>query len=193
MDGKTLDIFLYAVNPNREKVYVGEIAHCEVLTDQQSRFAAEFFRKAGWLKTMRKQVNDILSNSVKLKSDPEKIFGANIRFRPSDITFYDPLRLAAASDYVTRLKRYKLVPADQKVIANEWRPRRRKGTKIAPTLHTITRSGHPGVTHDRIHDDLQAALFKLLQNRFGKSNSTASRRTHISGSEDHCDGFWTRL
>ncbi|HEY2392369.1 MAG TPA: hypothetical protein VGK22_14435 [Candidatus Angelobacter sp.] len=168
--GRTLDLFLYAVNPNREKVYVAEIAECQVLTEKQSQNAIEYYRKAGWLKTMREQVSDILVNSTKLRSHPDMVFGANVRFRPADVTFYDPLRLAAPTDYVTRLKRYKLIPADQNAIDKEWRPRRRKGTKIAPTVHTVTRSGQPGVTYDRIHDDLQANLFKLLQNRFGGSN-----------------------
>jgi len=168
--GQTIDVFLYTVNPNREKVYVAEIKNCQVLTQAQSRLAAERYTKAGWLNTMRKQVADILGTTPRSRLNTDKLFAANVRFRPGDVTFYDPLRVAAPSDYVSRLKRYKLVSASVAVIANEWRPRRRKGTRVAPTLHTITRSGQPGVTYDRTHDDLQRALFKLLQDRFGDKN-----------------------
>jgi hypothetical protein len=168
--GKVLNLFLYAVNPNREKVYVGEIGKCEVLTEKQSLDASAYYKKAGWMEIMRKQVGDILINSKRLKSRPDMVFGANVRFRPADVTFYDPLRVAAASDYVRRLKRYKLIPADQSIIDKEWRPRRRKGTKIAPTVVTITRSGQPSVTYDRVHTELQSSLFKLLQKRFGEKN-----------------------
>jgi len=168
--GKTLNLFLYAVNPNHEKVYVGEIGQCEVLTEEQSESAKAYYRKFGWLETMRRQVGDILVNSKRLKSNPDMVFGANVRFRPTDVTFYDPLRVAAPTDYVSRLKRYKLISAHNSVVEKEWRPRRRKGTKIAPTVLTVTRSGQPSVTYDRVHNELQTSLFKLLRDRFGAAN-----------------------
>lgn len=162
--GKTLDILLYAINANHDRVYVDEIKNCRVLSRQQAEAALKHYKMAGWLKSMKEQITTVGGDSSKLDGDGENIF--NVRFRPSDVKFERRLRLADSKDFVNKLNRYTLTEADQQIVETQWR--RRRGTKTAPTVHTITRSGQPGVIYDPIHASLQGELFELLKIRFGK-------------------------
>lgn len=165
--GQVLNLLLYSVNPSRDKVYVGEIHKCEVLAPKQAEAALQHYKGAGWLKSMKRQIAEHGGNPSRLK-DASVPF--NVRFRPSDADIYSPYRVAARSDVVRRFNRYKLIEVKQSSVLDQWR--RRKGTRIAPTVQTITRSGHPGVTYDPIHTALQGELMKLLQKEFGRDSVT---------------------
>src|SRR5689334_976997 len=54
LKGQTIEVLLYSINPNGDRVYVGEISHCEVLTDDQVEFARQTYETAGWTKSMRR-------------------------------------------------------------------------------------------------------------------------------------------
>jgi hypothetical protein len=103
-------------------------------------------------------------NSSKL--DDASLF--NVRFRPTDAELYQPLRVAEKRDFVNKLNHYKLAAAEHNLVESEWR--RRKGTRTPPTVRTITRSGHLGMTYDPVHVALQGELFELLKHRFGMKN-----------------------
>jgi hypothetical protein len=94
----------------------------------------------------------------------------NIRFRPANFERYEPFRVAAAGDSINKISRYTLIPADTQVVETEWR--RRVGSNEPPTIRTVTRSGHQGVTYDPIEKALQGELLRLLQDKFGKKNVT---------------------
>lgn len=164
--GKTIDILLFSINANGDRVYVGELHNCEVITQEQSQTVLEHYQNAGWHKSMKEQVRRVGGDADRLSNAPDQF---NIRFAPKDAELYSPLRLAGAEDFVRRLNRYKLVKvAGHPAAVKQWR--RRAGTRTAPTLHTITRSGQPGVTYDPVHAALQGELQKLLEIRFGRQN-----------------------
>jgi hypothetical protein len=163
--GKELDLLVYSINPNRDRVYVAEISKCRVITRSEAEAAFSHYKKAGWLTSMKEQIRSVGGNPARLGDAPSHF---NVRFRPSDVTFYEPLRVAEPNDFVKRLNRYKLFKADQRVIETQWR--RRRGTKVPPTVRTITRSGQPGVTYDPIHRALQGELFNLLKAQVGREN-----------------------
>jgi hypothetical protein len=161
--GSTLGLLLYCVNPNQGRVYIAEVKNCEVLTAVQAEECLRRYKKAGWLKSMGEQIGKIGGETERLDTEATSLF--NVRFRPEDVDFYQPQRLAQAKDLVMKLNRYTLVEADQQIVNIQWR--RRKGTKIPPAVLAITRSGHPGVIYDPIHAALQGKLFELLRARFG--------------------------
>lgn len=160
VSGQTADLLLYSINPQRDRVYVGEIRSCQFLTRQQSEQGFAHYKKVGWLKSMKQHVKDT-------GGDPSKADGdLNVRFRPEDAEIYQPLRLAARSDAVCYLNRYTLVGTTEQVLTSEWR--RRRGAKAAPTIRAISRSGQPAVTYDPIEKQMQVELFELLKTRFGE-------------------------
>jgi hypothetical protein len=161
--GKHLDLLLFSINPMGDRLYVGEIRNCEILTSADAEPAVRHYKKAGWLRSMKEQVEALGGDASKL--DDGSLF--NVRFKPTDAELYQPLRLAEKRDFVNKLNRYKLAVVENNLIA-EWR--RRKGTKIPPTIRTITRSGQPTVIYDPVHVALQGKLFELLKNRYGKNN-----------------------
>lgn len=163
--GTTVGVLLYAINLNRDRLYVGEIRDCRVLTQAQAEAALKHYRKSGWLKSMKEQIGAVGGDTAGLGGDPLSIF--NVRFRPADAD-YSP-RLADPSDLITRLNRYTLVEANENVVATQWR-RTRKGTNVLPIVQMVTRSGQPGVMYDPMHPQLQGELMTLLKARFGENN-----------------------
>lgn len=164
--GKTVQILLFTIGPDRLRFYAAEINNCQILTAEQSEEALNFYSGKGWLNEMKEQVISVGGDVTKLDAEAISIF--NVRFRPSDVDFYDPPRVARESDKINSLNRYRLYPAEENVVITQWR--RRGGSTIVPTLHTITRSGQPAVTYDPIEKLMQAQLFVLLKARFGDHN-----------------------
>jgi len=165
--GQTADLLLYAINPNRQRVYVGEIHGCEVLTRAQAKRAFEYYKRQGWLKEMKQQLREIGADLTTLNA-PLECF--NVRFRPTNFEGYQPLRLAAPDDAINKTSRYRLMAADKKWVQTELR--RRKGSTEPPQVRTINRSGHEGVIVDPVEKAMQGELLILLQNKFGKDNVT---------------------
>ena len=167
MIGKTIDVLLWAIDPEKQRVQVGEIKDCQVLTDSQAQEAFEYYKKMGWLQSMEKDIERVGGNLAELPS----IGYCNIRFHPEDATQYDePLPRVKPTDRVARLSRYSLVSVDQPAIDAEWKPRLREGTMSIPVSVKQNRAGSLGSTVDPYHPVLQGELMKLLREQFGKNN-----------------------
>ncbi len=162
--GKTIEILAYSINPSGQRVYVGEISGCEVLTELQAKEAVEAYKKRGWIKSMAEQVSAVGGDASCITAEREARHLLNIRFRPEHAELFDPLVLADRHHQVWNRNRYTLAEADEKVVA-EWR---RKGSTAPPAIKTITRRGIPGITYDPLHERLQAQLMTLLQERYGR-------------------------
>lgn len=163
--GTTIDLLLHAIHPNRNRVYVGQIRRCEVLTREQIQRAFAHYKRAGWLASMKEQIKSV-EGDPRIVDKPLSCF--NVRFRPADVVRFHPLRVAGPTDAINKLGRYNLVAADKDFVERLWR--KRKGTKVAPEIRAITRSGQPSLTYDPIEKTLQAELLSLLQARFGNGN-----------------------
>lgn len=164
-DGQTIDVILWAIEPERKRVYVGEITNCEVLTKDQSRQAFIAHKQSGWLEHMREDVRSIKGSVEKLSTDG--IF--NIRFRPSNAILFDIPRVAKPDDRISRLKRYSpLVAADtDDPAANTAYISGRRGLTTLPQLGMGVRSSSKGGTMQQSHILLQKALMSRLQKRYG--------------------------
>jgi hypothetical protein len=166
LEGQQVQLLLYTIGPNKKRLYVGEIASCEILTLKQASEALRHYKERGWLKSMREQIGALGVDPNDLETTPLSCF--NACFRPEDVRFYDPLRVAEPNDFVFKLNRYTLTPAKKEVTEREWRGR--KGSTTPPTISVITRSGHAGVTVDPVELAMEAELLAKLLSEFGKDN-----------------------
>ncbi len=167
MTGKVIDVLLYAINPDRDRLYVGTISNCEVLQRTQAEDAVEVYKKHGWLESMVEQVVKVGGEADGILNSSEARDLFNVRFRREDANIYDPLRIANRGDGVWKRSRYTLAATNEQ-IQEQWRTR--KGQTSPPLINTINRIGTPGVTYDPLEKRLQAALFPLFEARYGKGN-----------------------
>ncbi len=167
MTGKTLDILLWAINPNHNHVQIGEIKNCQVLTESQTREAIDYYKENGWFKQMEEDVSHVGGNKEKLSGTG--LF--NIRFLHEEaIQYDDPLPVAKPTDKIAKLSRYTLVAASQPYEYEQWHGRTRQGSTTIPSPQEYTHTGSQGCTVDPYHPVLQAKLMELLQKQFGKDN-----------------------
>jgi hypothetical protein len=169
--GKTIDVLLYTINPERDRLYVGEIVSCEVLNLDQAEWSHKIYKERGWLNSMAEQVRGYGGKVEYILGETNARHLFNIRFRREDVNIYDPLLRAEPHDAVWSRNRYTLAAADDKV-CKEWR---RVGRTTPPLIKTITRKGVPGVTYDPFHKRLQGDLFKLFVKRYGRDNVVLER------------------
>lgn len=167
VSGTTIDVLVYTINPNSDRLYAGEISRCEVLQPFQADEALAIYRKRGWLKSMVEQVGEIGGRIGDLRSPHGATHLFNIRFRLDDVHVYDPLVRAGRHDAIWKRQRYTLAAASDEV-ARQWQSR--KGKVTPPLIGTVTRKGTPAVTYDPLHARLQGDLFKLFECRYGKGN-----------------------
>ena len=165
--GKTIHIFLYAIDPVGRRIYAGELVKCHVLTLGEANAALGEYRKRGWLKHMARQVVQTGGDRSAIDNISSSLHILNVRFSEADALIYDPPRVAAADDFVQRLNRYTLAAAKSHT-TNQWR--NRKGTRQPRSTNAITRSAVASLTYDPQHALLQRQLFKQLLTRYGAKN-----------------------
>ena len=67
--GKTLHIFLYAIDLAGRRIYVGELVKCDVLTLADAEVALGEYRKRGWLAA----ADDVVQSSGRLQPSPRQL------------------------------------------------------------------------------------------------------------------------
>jgi hypothetical protein len=164
--GTAIDILLYAIGPQRERVYVGELQGCEVLTDQQAAAAVREYRKCGWLDQMAAQVDDAGGDRTYLDvQDPLSML--NIRFLPEKGERYITARVAAPEDTIQKRSRYTLALADSAVVG-QWR--KRAGTHNPKSIKPVTVVINGTVTYNPQEAALQGELHQRLSAMYGSEN-----------------------
>jgi hypothetical protein len=163
--GETIDLLLWSIGPNGLRVQVGEIKHCEVLSDKQAADAFQYYRDMGWLEQMKKHVAE-----VKGKIEDWSANGFfNVRFRPKDAQqFGEPYTIAGLNDRIKKLTRYRLVLAMQVDINSQWKLRIRRGSDTLPDPKSYLRRGSGTIIIDPHHAHLQKELMLLLRHHFGE-------------------------
>lgn len=78
LKGSTINLRLFTIRADGNRVYVGEIDSCQVLTDAEAAKTVSKHRANGWLRQMRQQVRAVSGNARALQSSPLELF--NIRF-----------------------------------------------------------------------------------------------------------------
>ena len=170
VEGRIINAKIFSVAAQNRWLYVGEIGECEILTQEQSRFALDKFKSRGWLSEMEAQVKAVGGNIAGLRGkDPRSIF--NIRFLAENATLYDPPVPVPDGDSIRRLKRYSLVSTkDIKDLDEQWNSRV-ASTKARPT-GKIGRKGVEPTEFDLLHNAIQNTIAEILRRRFGKGSVT---------------------
>jgi len=156
-----------AISPNRQRYFVGEIRRCEMLSDEERASAVERYERAGWLDSMREQV-EAIDGDVKCIRRGHSDYNSgifNLRFRPEDAERYDPMRPAADEDRVRKLNHYVLCRAettDQQAFR-----RLPQGRQEPLPVQRVQRAGTAPTFYDPAHPALQNHLRNLLRMRYG--------------------------
>jgi hypothetical protein len=173
--GETLHIFLYTINPLKQRLYVGELKAAEVIDDKAARRAVQQLRRRGILKTMKHEVGVVAGNRSALQPGPSHTM-VNIRFRPGTLTIYKTPIFARSGDRILRFSRYAVIRADDRVL-KEWkkrvgrRPRQYPGLTDPKIYELARRMVKAEATETRMENELE----ELLQRRFGKEKVEAQR------------------
>ena len=167
LEGKTIDVRLYALSPDRRRYYVGHLPACEILSEESAGRARRIYAERGWLKEMTAQVSQ-LGGKIEGLGQKAAVNLLNVRFKPTEAFRYDPMVPVGPGERLWKLPRYTLVKlsGDRKVILREWASRVGT-TKLRPTGRQVR--GAVGKREvDLRHSQLQNELFEALSNRYGK-------------------------
>ncbi len=130
-------------------------------------------RDNGWLASMQQQVRGLGSDvSPLLNPDPSSI--ANVRFKPEDVIFYDPMVLITPPHKTLRIHRYQPLnwddgydpistPPDRAVPTEQ--PEGAERPDRAETERK--RAAQTGTTYDPQHSRLQNRLRRKLRDQYG--------------------------
>lgn len=89
-EGQRLWLLLYSINSDtKQRFWAGKIDGIEVLTSRQAQRIAKEYRKRGWLKEMRANLDSFGLDSHPL-GDAEGTELFNVRFRPESLRVFDP-------------------------------------------------------------------------------------------------------
>jgi len=123
LEGKTIDLRLYAISPEHEWFYVAEIAGCEVLSESLADAARQQFDRRGWLDQMRAQVKQVNGNIAGLaQREATNLFNVRFRFENAAIHSLVPIK---PTDAIRRLPRYRLAQLSGTLVRaqREWSAR----------------------------------------------------------------------
>jgi hypothetical protein len=189
-----LDIILYTVDPSRNRLFVGRIRNCEIITRAMAQEAYDAYQKKGWLDEMIQdlvQINvDTTPITVDARKNPRSI--ANVRFRPEDISILDPLVEADKSHKVYRIHRYRPLREDQPDAWVAILSKRTIETNSSSTFRVgklkstelRQRVAQKGVSFEPTHNRIQNKIYENLVEKYGKKNV---------GYEDHGVDLATKL
>jgi hypothetical protein len=165
-EGKTFDVLVYAVTPAKEKVAIAIIKDVYVPHAAEIKSALGVMRKNGWVSEMNKDLADL--------GVPRSKFGAptiNVRFRPSDVTFFDPPIEFPKGHKLYSINRYQPVDWDdafpESIAKLPVTSRLQKGGKPRSEAER-KRVGVEGTKYSPQHVRLQNRLYKHLCDLHGK-------------------------
>jgi hypothetical protein len=167
--GKTLNVFLYTVAPNGERIGVATIQDLFVPEDRELEGAHETLRQNGWLHEMEKDLARLSISPTALEGPASHLL--NVRFEQSNVTFLDPRPVFPRGHVSYRLNRYHALKWDRIssiTTARTSAPRATKGTRIRSEAER-TRAAVRGIVYDPRHVIMQNAVYKHLCARHGKS------------------------
>lgn len=121
--GHDISLLLYTIAPNRQRYFVGEIQHCQVLTPSEADTAHSLLEKNGLINQMIEDVLAVRGNAdfIKDKSYIHKwtLDVINIRYQPQHLLLYRELINIPEYSRVWNYSRYQLIRANEERI-EEW-------------------------------------------------------------------------
>ncbi len=162
--GTTLDVALYTKIAGRTFM-VGIIKSVYVPTEKELRFAFDEFIKNGWLDQMR---NDVAAVNGKVTAiagnEPDLII--NVRFRPDEVTLYDPMPEFPTDSKPSRTYRYTPISVDGAPLPDHASPA--SGTTRDEEVRL--RAAQAATIVDPRHVRLQNRLYQFLCREHGNDS-----------------------
>lgn len=78
--GQVYDIHLFAISPDKQKVYIGCIRNAECISGEQSKKAYQYYQKLGWIEEQKAEI--LFVGGTPKDFEPEIAF--NVRFKIED-------------------------------------------------------------------------------------------------------------
>lgn len=167
--GKQFDVFLYTVTPDKYRLAVGIIRNLYVPTPEELEVAYNYMERKGWLDQMADDLSALGIDSIALEDEPASTI--NVRYRQSDVEFFDPKFVLPEGHVTTKIDRYQPLnwnPNDEVIGKKITHKTGRSGGK-KKSENDRTRAAIKSSTFSPRHDKLQNALFDYLQKMFGKT------------------------
>lgn len=155
--GKTYDIHLFTVSPNKQKIYIGCLYNATTVTPEESKEVYLYYKKLHWIEEMKNEISYVGGNVTDFA--PKWMF--NIKFKFAEAKIYYSNR--PIIKYNTLGFRYKLMnkKEDFQYILDE------EGHIQMLDTSTIERRSHSGkVIIDPIHKKIQNALGVILNKEY---------------------------
>jgi len=171
-EGKTFDVLAYTVTPDRVKVAVATIKNLYVPRTSELNDAVRVMRKNGWLKQMEDDLSELGIRKARItRSDHPSSELINVRFDPSDVSYFDPRIAVPQSHKLYPINRYQPIDWDDAFPENveHVRPKSppiKNGARRAE--HERERAAVAGTRYSPQHVRLQNALYDHLCKIHGK-------------------------
>jgi hypothetical protein len=167
--GHRFDILLYTVTPERTKVAIGDIRDALVPEISELSQALGQMRKSGGLDQMIDDLArlNLTAPSLRNPKSPADVF--NVRFDPTNVTFYDPRILIPTEHKIQRMNRYQPLDWDDP-FPTQAEPQSGKQQSIQKTRRSEVdrkRAAISGTGYSPHHVRLQNAMFDYLVKLYG--------------------------
>ena len=185
---ESCSILMYTRTPEQQTLLVGIIDHVYVPGIEELKDVLRISDDRGWLQTMRDDVRSVQGN-VAVLSEPSARTVANIRFRPEDVEFFDPMPRVIGSHKISKNPRYHPLNWDdggfpnttvESPIRGEKDPRRAEDKR--------TRAAQKGSVVNPRHVRLQNRLYEFLCKKYGQGN-VDYEQDHVDLAVRHSDGI----
>lgn len=178
--GQTFSTLVYTVDASQTRMAVACINNAYIPDITELNWVLERVRHNGWLDMMQQHVRDLGESDDPLVN-PEPSSIANIRFRPEDVVFYNPMITLNPPHKTTRINRYQALDWD-----DGFQPAVPSVTELVPIFdsddNTPDRSeaqrirpAQPGTVYDPQHSILQNRLREALRNHYGSKSVNMER------------------
>ena len=185
--GESCSILMYTITPEQQTLLVGIIERVYVPGIEELEDALQVTDNRGWLQTMRDDVMRV-EGDVAVLSRPSARAIANIKFRPKDVTIFDPMRRVVGAHKISNIPRW-YHPYD-------WtdgfpnttdQPPARKRTDPRRAEDERTRAAQEGSVVSPRHIRLQNRLYDFLCKKHG-DGKVHYERDFVDLSVEHSDG-----
>lgn len=173
--GRTMDVCLYTVGPDMQRLFVGVIRNLYVPDDAECNWVLRQFSLNGKLKKMNADLLRIGITGIDVARPPSPGSFANVRFRSKDVEIFDPRPLAGPTHIVSRINRYQplnwdgVTPATVDEIPGLQPPNEDDAGHPERSESLRRRAAVSGTQYSPEHVKLQNALHRCLVKQYGKA------------------------
>jgi hypothetical protein len=174
-EGSSFSILLYSVNPSKDRMIVAQIVNAYVPFKNELDWALNKTTQNGWLKEMQAQLKNLGLPIGPLENPSADI--VNIRFKPTDVVFYNPMVIVEDNHKISRINRYQpldwdgnYLPILSLPLGNK--PPEKPEDDLDPerSEHERIRAAQKETKYDPLHVRIQNRLYRNLCARHGKNS-----------------------